>query len=253
MISVIVCARQPTSWDFHTRNIAKTIGTEYEYVRVDNALNTMGICAAYNEGVRRAKGDLLVFIHEDCFLMEPGWGKVLYSKFNADPKLGLVGAAGTQYLFSTTPAWVAAGMPFIRGRVVHEVRDGDLFVLTVFSWDKSDAEVVAVDGLFFAIPRKLFDTIRFDEKTFPGFHFYDLDICMQIRRTHKLLVTWDIMVKHLSGGNMNAVWLDYGKRFLEKYKNELPVSCASEIPDPAKHRGIQSFDLHGKAELGVIV
>jgi hypothetical protein len=253
MISVIVCSRQPESWDFHRRNVGKTIGCEYEYVRVDNTQNTMGICTAYNKGVEQAKGDLLVFIHEDCFFMEMGWGNVLYSKFNADPKLGLVGVAGTQYLFSNSPAWIAAGMPFIRGRVVHELRNGQMFVLTIFSWDKTDAEVVAVDGLFFAIPRLLFDTIRFDEKTFPGFHFYDLDISMQVRRTHKLLVTWDIMLKHLSGGNMNAVWLEYGNKFLEKYKGELPASCAGEIPDPAKHRSCQSFDLRGKAPLGVIV
>jgi hypothetical protein len=113
--------------------------------------------------------------------------------------------------------------------------------------------VVAVDGLFFAIPKRLFPAVRFDDKTFPGFHFYDLDICMQVRRTHKLIVTWDIMLKHLSGGNMNMVWLEYGNKFLEKYKAELPVSCVGEIPDPARHRACQSFDLHGKAPLGVIV
>jgi glycosyltransferase involved in cell wall biosynthesis len=255
MISIIVCSRDPKFGDLHRKNIAKTIGCDYEYVSVDNSDNKYGICAAYNKGVEQAKGDLCVFIHEDCFFMEPGWGAALYSKFEKDPLLGGVGVAGTQYLFSTTPAWIAAGMPFIRGRVIHELRNGEMFVLTIFSWDKADAEVVAFDGLFFAIPKKLFDNIRFDEKTFPGFHFYDLDICMQIRKTHRLLVTWDIMLKHFSGGNMNQVWLDYGKRFLEKYRSVLPVSCvpAGEIPDPARHRGCQSFDLRGKAPLGVIV
>ena len=186
MISIIVCSRDPKFGDLHRKNI--------------------------------------VFIHEDCFFMEPGWGAALYSKFEKDPLLGGVGVAGTQYLFSTTPAWIAAGMPFIRGRVIHELRNGEMFVLTIFSWDKADAEVVAFDG-------------------------------MQIRKTHRLLVTWDIMLKHFSGGNMNQVWLDYGKRFLEKYRSVLPVSCvpAGEIPDPARHRGCQSFDLRGKAPLGVIV
>jgi glycosyltransferase involved in cell wall biosynthesis len=255
MISVIVCSRDPKFSDFHRRNVEKTVGTDYEYVGIDNTENKYGICAAYNEGVSRAKGDLLVFIHEDCFFMEPGWGNMLYKKFNADPKLGLIGAAGTQYLFSNSPAWIAAGMPFIKGRVIHELRNGSMFVLTIFSWNKADAEVVAVDGLFFAIPKKLFDTIRFDETTFSGFHFYDLDICMQVRKTHRLIVTWDVMLKHFSGGNMNAVWLDYGRRFLEKYKDVLPVSCTAggQIPDPAKHQGCQSFDLRGKAPLGVIV
>jgi glycosyltransferase involved in cell wall biosynthesis len=253
MISVIVCARQPLSWDFHRLNVEKTIGCKYEYVRVDNTQNTMGICAAYNKGVEQAKGDLLIFIHEDCFFMELGWGNVLYSKFNVDSKLGLVGVAGTQYLTNTIGAWIAAGQPFIKGRVLHELENNTRLILTAFSWDKTDAEVVAVDGLFFAISARLFDRIRFDEGTFPGFHLYDLDICMQVRTTHKLLVTWDIMLKHLSGGTMNDQWREAGKRFLEKYKNELPVSCVNGKPDLAQYKGGMNYDLTGTIPLGIIV
>jgi hypothetical protein len=253
MISVIVCSRQEAEWDFHRRNVDKTIGCEYEYIRVDNTKNAYGICGAYNIGVSQAQGDLLVFVHEDCFYMEPGWGKVLYSKFGSYPGLGLVGVAGSQYLTSTIPAWIAAGQPFIKGRVVHELNNGELFALTVFSWDKADAEVVAADGLFFAIPRALFNNISFDEKTFTGFHLYDLDICMQIRRTHKLIVTWDIMVKHFSGGTLNASWLDFGKCFIDKYKNELPTSCVPGLPDPARYKGAMNFDLRGKVQHGIII
>jgi hypothetical protein len=252
MISVIVCSRQPSTWDFHQRNVEKTIGCGYEYVRVDNSAGTYGICAAYNNGVEQARGDLLVFVHEDVFFMEPGWGNVLQTKFAADPGLGLVGVAGTQYLSAQNALWISAGQPFIKGRVVHQSKDNSSYLLTVFSTDKTDAAVVVVDGLFFAIPKKLFGSIRFDEETFPGFHFYDLDICMQVRRTHTLMVTWDILVKHFSGGNVTAAWIENGKRFLEKYKNDLPASCTTEVPDPANYRSGGSYDLMGKADLGII-
>lgn len=252
MISVIVCSRQPASWDLHSRNIAKTIGCEYEYVRVDNTAGLYGICAAYNEGVSRAKGDILVFVHEDCFFMEQGWGKVLYAKFVDDTGLGLVGVAGAQYLTANRPAWIGAGQPLIKGRVVHELHDRDMLVLTVFSWDKTDAFVVAVDGLFFAVARQLFQRVRFDDVTFTGFHLYDLDICMQIGKTHRLMVTWDILVKHFSGGNLTPAWKDAGLKFLEKYKGQLPASCVNAVPE-AEYRGAMSYDLHGKADLGVVV
>ena len=36
MISVIVCSRLPREEDTHRRNVARTIGTAYEYLRVDN-------------------------------------------------------------------------------------------------------------------------------------------------------------------------------------------------------------------------
>jgi glycosyltransferase involved in cell wall biosynthesis len=252
MISIIVCSRQPAEFDVHRRNVAKTIGTDHEYVRIDNTSNTYGICGAYNQGVSQAKGDILVFVHEDVFFMEPGWGNIIESKFAANQRIGLVGVAGTQYLFADSPAWIKAGQPYIRGRVVHELDSGASYILSIFSWDKSDAEVVAVDGLFFAVRASLFPGIRFDERTFDQFHFYDLDICMQVRKTHFCIVTWDILLKHLSGGNANAQWVEAGNRFLAKYKNELPASTVPTIPDLTKYKEAVHFDLRGKVPQGTI-
>jgi glycosyltransferase involved in cell wall biosynthesis len=247
-ISVIVCSRADPAWTVHERNVAKTAGSAHEYLRIDNRSGRYGICAAYNKGIEQARGDILVFIHEDVFFMETNWTAVLAEKFAGDPALGLVGVAGTQYLFADRMAWTAAGRPWLRGRVVHELNAGNEFAMTAFSLDKSDAEVVAVDGLFFAVRRTLFNRVRFDEATFDHFHFYDLDICMQIRETHRIMVTWDILVKHLSGGKADDSWRDAGKKFLMKYQGRLPASCVATTPDPTKvpEMGI-NIDLRGKA------
>lgn len=245
MISVIVCSRNPPENTLHCRNVFKTVGTDHEYIPLDNRQNRYGICAAYNEGVKRSRGDILVFVHEDVFFMEQGWGAVLESKFT-DATVGMVGVAGTRYLFADRPGWVVAGRPFIRGRVIHEAPDKSAIDLTVFSWDKRDADVVAVDGLFFAIRRRLFTTIRFDEQTFDGFHFYDMDICMQVRQTHRILVTWGIMVKHLSGGNFGTDWQKYATRFTNKYRLQLPATCDSDVPDPARRISFETFNLTGR-------
>ena len=195
-----------------------------------------------------AKGDPIVFVHEDVFFMEQGWGTILKKKFGEMKNLGLIGVAGTQYLFADKMSWTAAGRPFLRGRVVHELDSGNEFFMTAFSLDKTDSEVVAVDGLFFSVRRELFNRIRFDETTFERFHFYDLDICMQIRMTHRIIVTWDILVKHLSGGKPDQTWKDAGKKFLLKYHDQLPASCVETPPDTKKipEMGV-NIDLRGKA------
>ena len=246
-ISVIVCSRKDPSDTLHERNILKTAGSAaVEYLRIDNRDNRYSLCSAYNEGVRRARGSIVVFMHEDVFFVEGDWARKLADKF-ADPNIGLVGVAGTQYLFADNPGWVAAGRPFIHGHVIHELDGGSVYNLTVFSWEKEDVDVVAVDGLFFAVRKELFPAISFDETTFDGFHFYDLDICMQVRKTHRCLVTWDILVKHLSGGGFDEAWKRYALRFIEKYHNDLPASCASTIPDTAHRVGFENFNLRGKA------
>jgi hypothetical protein len=246
MISVIVCSKLGSSpGALHERNVKKTALGAIDYVCIDNSDGHTGICGAYNEGVKKAIGEILVFMHEDVFFMEPGWDKIISQKFT-DSSIGLVGVAGTQHLFPDPPGWVVAGRPFIKGKVVHETENGADFNLTVFSWDKTDAEVVAADGLFFAIRRELFSTIRFDETTFDKFHFYDLDICMQVRATHRLIVTPDILLKHRSGGAFDSVWHTYAQRFVEKYRTKLPATCTDEVPDRTKRVPFESFDLRNK-------
>lgn len=245
MISVIVCSRQDHEKSIHEKNVSRTIGSAFEYIRIDNRDNRYSLCSAYNDGVRRAKGDILVFVHEDVFFMEANWGLALEKKF-LDQTIGLVGVAGTQYLFKDVPGWVAAGRPFIHGQVVHEINNGDVYNLTVFSWENKDTDVVAVDGLFFAIRKDLFTKISFDEHTFDGFHFYDLDICMQINKTHRLIVTWDVLLKHQSGGSFDSVWKMYAAKFLAKYSDILPVSCSNSIPDLAARIPFENYDLKGK-------
>jgi len=246
MISIITCSRKELSWDIHQRNVQKTAGSETEYIRIDNRSNRYNLCSAYNEGVRRATGEILVFMHEDVFFVEGGWAQKLTEKFSEE-SLGLIGVAGTQYLFADNPSWVAAGRPFIKGQVIHELNQGSSYFLTVFDWQSEDTPVVAVDGLFFAIRKSLFEQIRFDDITFDGFHFYDLDICMQIAKSHHLKVTTDILVKHLSGGSFDQSWKMYASRFINKYHSVLPAYCTSVTPDLSRRIPFENFDLKGKA------
>ncbi len=241
MLSVIVCSGNPALRDLHERNVTKTVGTACEYLRVNNAAGNLGICAAYNLGVERARGDTLVFVHEDVFFLQRGWGPLVQAKFDADPSLGLVGLAGTTYLFADCLPWFAAGRPFLRGQVVHE-QNGSQH-LTVFSRDPADAEVVAADGLFLAIRRELFRDIRFDEQRFDKFHLYDMDICMQVRRTHRLIVTCDVKVKHLSGGRFDDTWRHYARRFREKYVHDLPAACTTQVPDLGNRIDFEALSL----------
>jgi glycosyltransferase involved in cell wall biosynthesis len=246
MISVIVCSRKNPDDSIHERNLRKTAGTDIEYIRIDNRDNRYNLSSAYNEGVALAHGTILVFMHEDAFFMEGNWAAVLEKKFSFE-HIGLVGVAGTQYLFADNPGWVLAGRPYIRGHVIHELNNGETYTLTVFNWEQPDVSVVAVDGLFFAVRKSLFNNIRFDDARFDGFHFYDIDICMQIRKTHQLIVTWDLLIKHQSGGSFKDQWKKYAHRFCDKYRNELPASTVNTVPDLSRRISFENFDLKGKA------
>lgn len=244
MISVIVLSRHPGAQSIQERNIAKTIGVPHEYLILDGT-SGVSTASAYNYAVENAKGDYLVFIHEDVYFMKINWGAVLESKFINDNSVGCIGVAGTQYLFHDKPSLTAAGRPFIKGRIVHHLQNGDFFA-TVFSNENGDFDVVACDGVFMAVRAPLMQTCKFDDTTFDGHSFYDLDLCMQIVRTHRIVVTTDILVKWRSQPVFDQIWQDYGQKFLEKHSDQLPIGCSDVTPDPAHFQPSQFVNLKGK-------
>jgi hypothetical protein len=244
MISVIVLSKHPEAQSIQERNIIKTVGMPHEYLLIDGT-SGVSTAAAYNYAVEHAKGNHLVFIPDDVYFMKENWGALLERKFLNDNSIGCIGVAGTQYLFHDKPSLTAAGRPFIKGRVVHHLQNGDFFA-AVFSNENGDFDVVACDGVFMAVRSSLMQACGFDDNTFDGHSFYDLDLCMQITQTHRIIVTTDILVKRRSQPVFDSDWQCYGRRFLEKYSNYLPICCTDLTPDPGRFQPSQFINLKGK-------
>jgi hypothetical protein len=104
--------------------------------------------------------------------------------------------------------------------------------------------VVAVDGVFIALRASLFDRIGFDGITFPAFHFYDLDICMQASTHTQALVTTEILLRHHSAGVLDARWRQDGQAFLSKWAHRLPHSCSAALPFASHGEGIKNIPLN---------
>jgi hypothetical protein len=248
MISVISLCRHPESNAVQKGNVAKTAGAEYEYLVIDGSKGPYRIAPAYNWAVTRARGDLLVFILDDCYFMNMNWGVPLAAKFAADPSLGIAGVAGTQYLFADKSSWTAAGRPFVKGRIVYHLQNGDFFG-AFFSNEKGDRDVVACNGCCMAVRAGLFKTLRFDEQTFQGANFYDIDFCLQARAKSRLIVTSDMTVKKRSQPVFDDEWQKDGELFLKKHAKNLPVDTA---PDPAHFLSTQMVNLKGKYSMETI-
>jgi GT2 family glycosyltransferase len=132
---------------------------------------------------------------------------------------------------------------------VHLIEKSEEFFLSLYNDRDGDQEAVAVDGLWFAIRKSLFKKISFDEKTFPGFHFYDLDICMQALEFGKVYVTADIRVLHKSEGTFKEEWKEWNDIFIKKWKDKLPAHTVA-MPPPSN--GLQkagNIDLRGKVKV----
>lgn len=238
-ISIVVCSSSPENLEIHKRHIAETIGVPWEYIGIDNSGMHYSLARAYNEGGGKAKSGIIVFVHDDVFFATKNWGKILLSKFEEVPEIGLIGVAGTAYFQSTHPFWVASKAPFIHGRVIHHTKQLRISRYSEQEWDQP---VVAIDGLMMAVRRSVFEQNPFDQATFDGFHFYDMDFSLRVSETSNVIVTQDILVKHLSAGKFDDIWKEYRDRFRNKYPGNKVWSCAEGVPEKDSH--LQRLECH---------
>ncbi len=104
----------------------------------------------------------------------------------------------------------------MKGRIIHEHASGRGDQIELYSEDEGAFEVVAVDGVFLASKKSVIENVPFDEKTFTGFHFYDIDLSLRVAQKYKVLVTTDILLKHYSPGDPGKEWNAYRQLFILK-------------------------------------
>ena len=231
MISCIICSRHSDIPTVLKENIASTIGCEYEVVIIDNSKNEYSIFSAYNAGVRQSKGDTLCFMHEDITYHTPNWGKEVECYFTKYPQVGLIGVAGTHYLSSLPSGWWETEI--LSGNLIQGYSENGVYKTRHDYWANSrnnPTMVVAVDGLWMCIPRKMFEEIRWDDINLNGFHGYDVDMSLQIWNIgYEVHIVWDVLLEHRSQGNLEAKFYEIYERLWTKWGNCLPMIKGIEI------------------------
>lgn len=226
MISIIICSRKVDISDELKTNIATTIGCEYELCVIDNSSNSYNIFTAYNEGVKRAKGDVLCFVHEDVVFHTDNWGVDVTDLFLENCNIGAVGVVGGQYLSRNKVAWWDAS-PMI-GEIIQGSTDKFGKYSAIFDSNgrvKNVTDVVAVDGCFLCIRASLFhNNIRWDDVSYKGFHLYDVDIAMQIiDKGYRVCICPGLLIEHKSRGCANGAYYDALNVFCCKWESKLPM------------------------------
>jgi len=225
MVSIIICSKQGFISEQLHSNIENTIGVPYELIVIDNSNNQYSIFEAYNTGVKQAQYDYLCFMHEDIWYHSGDWGKSVISRLSK-PETGLIGLAGSYYLLAMPAHWFEA-QPYVVNMIQsYPKNDKPSIHFNIHE----DQQVICVDGFWFCSRKDVFKKVAFDCKSYSGFHFYDMDISMQIHLAgYSIWVVSDISVEHISMGSQNKQWIDSAYIFYRKWKTKLPVSINLSI------------------------
>jgi GT2 family glycosyltransferase len=226
MLSIIICSQDDQKFD----NILKVYQrflprVEFEIIRLKDATS---LTSGYNLGVRQAKYDRLIFCHDDIVILDRDFAGKLMRRLD---QYDILGIAGTNRLCDGQ--WPRSGPAYIFGHVIHLVNEKEKknkegneefeYKIEIYNTAKRVfTGIQAMDGLFLATHRRVVERISFDEKTFDGFHMYDMDFTFRAYLAGlKLAVCADMSILHFSRGRSDENYWKYHALFNEKHRGNL--------------------------------
>lgn len=123
--------------------------------------------AALNSGARKAKGEYLLFVHQDVELPDVDWLRRTENIIAGISDVGIAGPIGIKlHCFYPDVVGQIKHTTYLRGKIVQR----PMLAHTL-------------DEVLFIIPRKVYEILKFDEETFPNcWHCYGADYCLSVRK-----------------------------------------------------------------------
>jgi tetratricopeptide (TPR) repeat protein len=227
LVSIVICSNNPDKFAKVVANFQQGLGAvRHEIIGVHDARS---LCEGYNRGVTRSRGEIVVFAHDDIRIVSPDFAAKLASSLGA---CDLFGVAGTTRLDGAN--WAQSGWPYLAGQVGHPQPDRRRVVTAFGLQDRLVLGAQALDGLFFAVRRSVLERVRFDDTTFDGWHFYDIDFTYSAFLAGlRVGIRTDLLLWHESLGRFDESWQQYAARFVRKHQSTLASSVDANAPGSA--------------------
>ncbi|SFB80894.1 glycosyltransferase [Kaistella jeonii] len=187
MLSIIISTYKPDLFLASEKNIAETVGVEFEIIKIDNP-NLMSLCEAYNLGAKKAIFKNLLFLHDDVIFSTKNWGQII-KNYLEDNTTGIIGIAGSNYIPIAPSGWF--------------IKKQNLVPQDSENMDKA----IALDGVFMAVSGNHFEEVLFNENV-KGFHGYDLEFSLRMAEKYQNYIVKDIQLEHLSSGKIEKAFID---------------------------------------------
>lgn len=181
-----------------------------------------GIEALFQSGLN--DDDVIIFVHEDVAIMDNLFKEKIELLFIEKPDVAIVGIAGAIELTEQGGWWMNTPNN-MRGHLIQGKDGGNIgegFHLQKGPVGYFD-DVVCVDGCMIITKGKFIkEGLRFDDLTYIGNDFYDIDFCFKAKEMGYKIAVADILIFHASSGMgvFTDSWKDAKDRFIKKWQDK---------------------------------
>lgn len=206
MISIICISNNKRVYnDYLAKSLFTQRSCSYEILRVDNQNNQYpNAIRAFNSVIKEAKGEYLMFVHQDIALEDEYFLNKVEAYFKDHPQTGIVGIAGVKdrHIYSN----IEHSLP--------RVRVSEDFLT-------NEVAVNSLDECLFVIPKQCLQEHPFDEQVCDHWHLYTVEYCYQMKKLNKDVVVLPLKAYHLSQGDfMNEGYYETLLKVANKYHKD---------------------------------
>ena len=193
--------------------------SSFELIKVDNTAGTIkSLAEGLNRGGRSAKGDYIIFMHQDVYLMSGEWLEKAEFFLRKIPDLGVAGIAGMRK--AKTAGVFKVGTIPVENRVCFIYQGPEKEPKVYGNTFTEPIEVQTLDGQLLIVPGSVFANIQFDEKTCDGWHLYDADYSLSVKKAGLKAYVLPLPVWHLSSGFLDNEYYMTLNKILKKHRRE---------------------------------
>ena len=184
MISVVCVFNDKKDLNKYLLESLKNQTTYYELILVDNRSNEFKSASeALNYGARTAKGDYLMFVHQDIDLCSKKWLENIEVELNSINNLGIAGVAGKS-----------------KEGVISNIKHGTPPILAGKIQINIPYKVQTTDECLVIIPKSVFYKMKFDEEICCDWHLYTVDYCLRLIKMDLDVYVIPTFIYHASAG-----------------------------------------------------
>lgn len=207
MISVVCVYNNRAILDECLLKSLKDQTTDFELITLDNTRSQFTSASeALNQGGSLAKGDYILFIHQDIVLESESWLHDLEQSLGELDNLGVVGVAGRSADEWEVVTNITHGIPPDRASRFHVT---------------APMKVQTIDECAFVVPKSVFNQLRFDEETCYHWHLYSVEYCLSANRLGYSAYVLPLELYHKSeGASMSKDYFLVLEKVIEKHKEE---------------------------------
>lgn len=223
-ITVVSATRYDKDDFYRLSALGRSLSQTYQNYPVKSKIyfnNAKSLPVCYNEAITGTVDpeEIMVFLHDDVFIVDFFWIDKLIMGFQ---RFDILGLAGNKRRVPRQPSWAFTDVRLVwdhPSNLTGVVGHGQQFPCQLSVYGQPGQQCKLLDGVLLATKKSILEknAIHFDERF--DFHFYDLDLCRQAEERNVRMGTIPLGVIHQSGGAFGSpAWKKNYEKYLIKWK-----------------------------------